>query len=72
MTHVFTLQAKGLDGLTGCSLRTIESTTCFATKELAEGRIEKFRATLVANSMLCEPIEIKIIPHEIIYDYPIN
>ena len=69
MKYVYTLEASGLDAMLGDYPRTIKTSTCFATKELAESRIEKFRASIIANMQLCEKgIEIKVIPHEVIYE----
>jgi len=67
MTHVFTLKATGKDGIVGECPRTVESTNCFATRELAERRIENFRTALLDHSMMVEPITIEVIPHEVVY-----
>lgn len=69
MTHVFRLKATGKDGFTGVCERTVETTTVFASREIAESRIEKFVASLLAQKMMDpeQSIEVEVILHEIIY-----
>jgi hypothetical protein len=63
--QVFQLRAEGLDILTGSRKRTINSSTAFATYELAEKRVDKFRA--LVGDMIENPT-ITIIPIDVITD----
>lgn len=63
---VFQLQATGCDYLTGSHNRTISSITVFATRELAEGMIEKFKAACIDRRMLEAPVKTCIVPLEVI------
>lgn len=67
LTHVFRLKATGMDGMVGECQRTVETTTCFASRELADSRIEAFRAKLLECEAFSEPITITVVAHEIIY-----
>jgi hypothetical protein len=64
---IYQLQARGLDYFTGSSMRTISNTVVFATQELANSRVDKFRVACVEQSKLTEPITISIVPMEVIY-----
>lgn len=69
MTHVFSLQATGIDGLSLTDKRVITTTTVFATEALAKSRKEAFVAKILERFMLDgkSSIEVKVIPHEVIY-----
>ena len=64
------LRAKGIDWLTGSSIRVIYTTTAFISEELANSRVEKFRQLLINNKKLLsdEEIEIAVISLEVIED----
>lgn len=67
---VYQLVAHGTSYLTGCDRRTVYTTTVFPTIEMAEKRIEKFRASLICRNMMVddETLEIKIKALELIDD----
>ena len=67
LTHVFILKATGYDGMIGECPRTVETSTCFSSRELANSRVEQFRAKLLEREMFSEPITITVVAHEIIY-----
>ncbi len=50
--------------------RIVKTTTVFASRELAESRIEKFVAKILAQRMMDpdQSIEVEVIPYEVIYD----
>jgi hypothetical protein len=66
--YVYQLQATGCDYLTGSHSRTISSITVFATRELAEGMLEKFKAACIDRRMLEAPVKTCIFPLEVISD----
>jgi hypothetical protein len=66
MKHVYQLRATGEDGL-GCTLtRSITTTTVFPTEEAAGRRIEPFRRKCLDQHLLCEPVEVAVVPLEVI------
>jgi hypothetical protein len=67
LTHVFSLKATGYDGMSGECPRTVDTTTCFSSRELANSRVESFRSKLLEREMFSEPITITVVAHEIIY-----
>ena len=64
MKFVYQLSARGMDWMTGNSVRTVQTRTVFASPEIAESRIEKFRKALVEKNMMLAPedggVEIEI------------
>ena len=66
--YVYQLQATGCDYLTGSHNRTISSITVFATRELAESMLEKFKSACIDRRMLEAPVKTCIIPLEVISD----
>jgi hypothetical protein len=68
MTHVYTLLATGYDGLTGEFARRIETSTCFASRELANSRVAAFEAKILESEALERPITITVVAHEVIYE----
>ena len=65
MRRVFQLQAEGVEALTGSGIRRIYNTVVFATRPMAEKRIEKFRTAV--SDRLDHPT-ISIIPMDVIDD----
>src|SRR5271157_1693200 len=63
---VYQLRANGRDFLTGSQVRVITSSTCFDTFELADSRVEKFRTLCIEARMLMGPIDISVVPLEVI------
>jgi hypothetical protein len=63
--QVFQLRAEGLDILAGSRKRVINSSTVFATHELAEKRTDKFRSLV---SDMVENPTITIIPIDVIME----
>jgi hypothetical protein len=57
--------ATGCDYLTGSHNRTVYSITVFATRELAESRIESFKSACL-NRLLEAPIKVVVMPLEVI------
>ncbi len=55
MKFVYQLSARGTDWITGNSFRTIQTRTVFATPEIAESRIEKFRQLLIDKQRMLDP-----------------
>lgn len=65
MRQVFQLQAEGVEAFTGSGTRKIYNTVVFATQQIAEKRIEKFRAAVADR--LIHPI-IYVVPMDVITD----
>ena len=67
---VYQLVAFGTDYLTACSQRQVHTITVYPTIEMAEKRIEKFRAHLVRYKMMLDDdtLVIKIKALELIDD----
>ena len=56
MSFVYQLSARGTDCLTrGKSLRTVQTRTVYATPEIAQSRIEKFRQLLIKQERMLSP-----------------
>ena len=68
--YVYILEATGVDFLTCSSYRTIRTTTCFTSSELAEQRIGRFREKLVSGERPTflddDNLKIEIVPLEIV------
>jgi hypothetical protein len=63
--QVFQLQAEGIDPMTGNGRRRITNVVVFATREMAEKRIEKFR---IAVSDRIESPKVIVVPMDVITD----